>query len=252
MRKVRPLLVLVMFVFASSLAGAAGVNLSYNLQANSAWTMHSVIDAQVPMVGNKHLEADYDFSCSASDQDGATVSIHVPQVTSEGSTFGPVDANFRLASDGKVSKLSSDQLNDPQIGPLLKNVGMVFPKLPGNVVRAGASWSSLEVLYLPASGKKALAPDMGSIDLPETRASMPSSIRLNGTYKYLGTQKSGLEKISISFKEAGGKIKVNLGGTCFYDPKVGFATSAKLKGNIKVKKFFKWFTIPVSITSSKK
>ena len=41
-------------------------------------------------------------------------------------------------------------------------------------------------------------------------------------------------------------------GKCFYDKETGIVTHTGIKGTLKVKRFFQWFTIPVSIKAEKK
>ena len=236
MKNVAPLLLGIAFTFSSSLTMAfAEVELAYHPQAGSEWTMLSVIDAEVPFVGNKHLAVSYDLTCADSDADGSNLTLRIPQVDIDGTVIGPVDASFALSPWGDVSRMESSQLDDSLVGPLLRNVGMIFPKLPGGVVSAGAGWTAREVLHLHELGKMKL----------------PTKIRLDGGFNYLGTV-DGKEEISISYKEADGDVKVRLDGKCYYDVDSGVITHAGIKGTIKVKRFFQWFTIPISIKSEKK
>jgi len=236
MKRVRPLLIGIAFAFSCSLSMASDeVNLAYHPASGAQWTMLSVLDAQVPIVGNKHLAVSYDLSCTDSSADSAQLTLHIPQVDVEGTVVGPVEASFSLSPWGDVSRLASSQLTDSLVGPLLKNVGMIFPKLPGGLVSVGAGWTAREVLHLPDLGKMKL----------------PSKIRLDGAFNYLRPV-GGREEISISYREADGDIKVKLEGKCFYDKETGIITNAGIKGTIKVKRFFKWFTIPVSINAEMK
>ena len=236
MKRIRPLMAIMAFVFASGVVCAEdSVNLAYEPHGGAEWTMNSVIDAKVPIVGNKHIEISYDLSCIESSDEGSIVELSVPEINYEGAVFGPVDASFNLSPYGDVSSLSSDDLNDPQIGPLLKNVGIIFPQLPGGFVTEGAGWTAREILYLPELGKM----------------KMPSKIRLDGAFNYIGVS-GGLHEVSISYKEADGDIKVSLKGKCFFDSDSGIVTEAEVTGTVKVKRFFKWFTIPVLIKATKK
>ena len=103
------------------------------------------------------------------------------------------------------------------------------------MVSVGAGWTAREVLHLPELGKMKL----------------PSKIRLDGGFNYLGSV-GGREEISVSYREADGDIKVKLEGKCFYDKETGIITHAGISGTLKVKKFFQWFTIPVSIKAELK
>lgn len=234
LKKACSLLALIVFACGYSVAmGSDEVELSYHPEAGYEWTVSSVLDAKVPIVGDKHVAVSYDLSCTDSSDDSILIDLHVPQVNVEGSIVGPVEASFALSPWGDVSRMTSSQLNDPLVGPLLKNVGVIFPKLPGGVVSVGAGWTGRELLYLPKLGK---------MDLPE-------KIRLDGGYNYLGTV-NGMEEISVSYREADGNIKVKLDGKCFFDPETGIVANAVVTGTIKVKRFFKWFTIPVSIKAT--
>lgn len=233
MKKACSLLAVIVFACSYSISmGADDVDLSYRPAAGYGWTVSSVIDAKVPIVGDKHIAVDYDLSCSDSSDDASVIALHVPQVNVEGTIVGPVDASFDLSPWGDVSRLVSSQLDDPTVGSLLKNVGMMFPKLPGGIVSSGAGWTGREVLYLPQS----------------ENSDFPSKIRLDGAYNYLGTV-NGLDEISLSYREADGNIKVSLDGKCSFDKNAGIVVKSTVTGTIKVKKFFKWFTIPVSITT---
>ena len=236
MRKIRPILVLMLFSLLPTASMAVqDVNLSYHPQPDAEWTMNLIFDAEVPVVGAKHLEVSYALVCEGADENGAIIRINIPAIDVDGTVIDPTQATFTLSPWGDVSRLSSDQLADPFVGALLRNVGMIFPKLPGGEVSVGAGWTAREVIHLPPMKK-------GKVKLP-------SKIRLDGGFNYLGT-KNGREEISVNYKEADGEIKVRLKGTCLYDTEAGVVTSAKISGTIKVKKFFQWFTIPVIINVS--
>lgn len=235
-------LVIIIALFTALSAHAQTVNLSYAPAVGSTWTMSSRTVAKVPVLGTKTLELKYELTCTGTAGDNRRMKLHVPKtLDANGKPVGPVDATFVLTADGSVSSLQSPQLNDPQLGPLLRNVGMLFPKLPGGPVRVGATWTAREIMYLPAATTK---------HRNKKAARLPSRVRLDGTFtfKRLDPQKGAV--ISVRLKEASGEpIRVALTGEGFYDPERHHGTDASISGTIKVRKLLMWVTVPVSVRS---
>jgi len=234
----RTLTTITMLALTASVAFAASADLSYDPAAGATWTVNSKTVVQVPMSGTKVIQLSYDLTCVANNGDFCAMKLHAPQTTDvNGQPIGPVDATFRLAPDGAVSALQSPQLNDPRIGPLLRNVGMLFPKLPGGVVDVGATWTAREVFYLPTAAKV----DDGKAP------KLPDKVRLDGTFKFKSLDAKGAV-ITISLHETPGEaIKVNLQGVGSLKPELGYGTSGQLAGDIKVKKLLMWFTVPITV-----
>ena len=228
-------------LFLTSYVSAAPTRLVYSPEAGATWTIKSKTVAQIPLSGTKIVELSYDMICDGASGDIFNMRMHVPAVTLDnGETMGPVDATFKLSPTGDVSGLMSPQMSDPKIGPILKNVGMLFPKLPGTAVNPGETWTAREVFYLPTATKKMIRKEA-----PKT----PDKVRLDAQFKFLKVDGQGAQ-ISATLKNAPGEaIKVDFKGSGYHKVDKGYGTGASFQGNIKVRKLLMWITVPISVTS---
>ena len=225
----------------TSYVSAAPTRLVYSPEAGATWTIKSKTVAKVPVAGTKVIELSYDLICDGASGDNFNMRLHVPPVTLDnGETMGPVDATFKLSPTGNVTGLMSPQMSDPQIGPILKNVGLLFPKLPGAAVNPGASWTSREVFYLPAATKRMIRKRA-----PRT----PDKVRLDAHFKFTKFDSQGAH-ISATLKNAPGEaIRVDFKGAGQHKVDRGYGTGASFGGHIKVRKLLMWITVPVNVSS---
>ena len=225
----------------TSYVSAAPTRLVYSPEAGATWTIKSKTVAKIPVSGTKVIELSYDMICDGASGDNFNMRMHVPAVTlTNGQVMGPVDATFKLSPTGEVTGLMSPQMSDPQVGPVLKNVGLLFPKLPGAAVNPGASWTAREVFYLPPSAKKSIR-----AQAPKT----PDKVRLDATFKFIKVDGKGAQ-VAATLKNAPGEaIRVNFSGSGYHKVDKGYGTGASFGGEIKVRKLFMWITVPITVSS---
>jgi len=216
-------------------------DLSYRPSVGAKWTVHSKTVATIPMVGVRELEASYDVTCRAANEEQRHMALHMPKATlPNGKVVGPIDATFDLAADGTVTALQSPQLGDPQLGPLVRNVNLLFPPLPGGTTEVGATWTTRQVLYLP--------PLRGDAPMGPKVARLPDKVRLDGTLEFRRRDAIGRAIIGVTLREAPGEaVKVTMTGEGKFDPDDGYGTMLYLKGEIKVRQAGMTFTIPIVI-----
>lgn len=233
---------LLFLLLLSSTVSAAPTVLEYAPAEGATWTIKSKTVAKVPMLGTKTYELSYDMTCLGQSGDLFSMRLDVPAITADnGQTFGPVEATFKLSPTGQVSALSSPQMNDPQIASVLKNVGLLFPKLPGTAVNVGEAWTSREVFYLPAAAAR---------HNRKKAPKLPDKVRLDATFKFVKLDAAKGAQVSAVLKHASGEpIKVDFKGSGYHKPEVGYGTGASFGGNIKVRKLLMWVTVPITVTS---
>jgi len=227
---------LVLSLGAASMA-AAPMNLVHGPAPQSDWPTRLDVTARVPAMGTKQVTVGYRLSCSGRSGDLSRMALELPEQVVEGRTVGPVSATFMLAGDGSVSSLQSPQAGDPSIAPFLRNAGLLFPPLPDGRVDVGETWTGRSVIHLGPGGV-----DKG--------ASLPASVRLDGTYVFSGRTPSGMARVAVRLNEAAGeKVRVALTGEFVYDGAKQRVVSVRLAGQLKVRRIV-WITVPVELLVS--
>lgn len=231
---------LVAAALAVSAAHAASADLSYGPAAGAAWSIRLETKVDVPLSGTKITKVTYDLSCSGNDGGDSQLALHMPATTIGQNSVGPVDATFALSPEGNVSRLQSAGLTNPSLAPLLRNVGLIFPRLPGGPVEVGAVWDEPTVIFISGGDGAATA----------KAPKLPPQIRLDGTYRLVKVTGDTAE-ISMMLKEAAGEpIKVDLKGVLTVDLAAKRPGSSSLAGSLKVRKALMTFTVPLTITST--
>ena len=222
---------------------AEPVSLLYSPETGSSWTIKAETVAKIPMLGTKKLSLSYDLYCEGQQGSIYRMDLQVPAVDlGNGEVVGPIEAKFDLSPLGEVSNLQSSQMGDPRISAVLKNIGMIFPRLPGGLVENGDQWTCREIFYLPPATSRHRHPKAPRL---------PEKVRLDAQFEFSGLDSSGKgATISMKLKEASGEpIKVSFSGEGCHRVDLGYGTKANFGGNIKVRKLFMWVTVPVSVSS---
>lgn len=230
---------LLSFTLAVAFAGqAVAAPLAYRMAVGDSFELVTTTDAEVPMVGAKHVVAAVACRVEAATTDHLTCK---QTITSK--IAGKPDYTLSLGCDispeGRISNFTGINLQDPKMALVARNAGMGLPSLPNEEAPIGHSWQEEKPLFLP------------NTPIP----GMPETVRLVTSYKVTGLGKTnGKDTVTIAMtmQEAEGKLKVRAKGEFVVEAANGKPVSGHIEGEASIRVVIKTFTVPFKVAISTK
>ena len=220
----------------TSLLNAAPIKLAHNSGEIDQWTHRLVIEAKLPIFGERSLSADYTTNRTVRDDGTVEAVIEVGETPNPyySTPIGPFNAKFNVTNNGVTGPMISDALIDDYQSTFVKDAFFLFPPLPQSPVQIGDQWQWQSEIALPATQH------LGAM------GSLVRSLQVEGTSTFKGLDENGLAKIAVEIREQPIKgIRLKMTGNLFFCPRGGHLTHGTLSGKMGVKKLF-WFNAPVT------
>jgi hypothetical protein len=207
--------------------------LAYRMPPGDGFQLETVVDAEVPMLGARHIVALADCRVDASTVDHLTL-----KQTITAKLAGKPDYTLSMGCDvspeGRMSNFTGINLEDPKMALVARNAGMGLPTLPNDEPRVGHTWQEEKAIYLPKT------PIPG----------MPESARVITDYKITAMGKAGSRDtvtIEMKMKEADGKLKIAAQGQFVVEAGTGKPVSGQIEGNASIRVVIKTFNVPFKV-----
>ena len=230
------LYLLILFSLLSSNLFADAISLSHSRGEVDKWTHRLVIEAKLPVFGQRSLSADYTTHRTVHDNGRVEAKIEVGQTPNPyySVPIGPFCATFNVTNQGVTGPMVSSALEDDYQSTFVKDAFFLFPPLPQGTVKPGDQWHWQSEIALPATQH------LGAM------GSLVRSLEVNGTSTYKGLDENGNAQIAVVINERPIKgIRLKMEGDLYFCPRGGHLTYGTLSGKMAVKKLF-WFKAPVT------
>ncbi len=159
----------------------------------------------------------------------------VQTVQADGLRDGRSRASFSVSRKGRLSRLSSPQLDHPVRGACVRDLAFLFMTLPAGPVDPGSSWATLRTVYMP------------ELDLPVTLPPIELAITCK-LAAFEGPPDRPVARIDLTAKPAPGMPEGgNVTGVYRLDVNRGRVLSGSLRGMVNVRILLMELEVPFEV-----